>query len=152
MMGMFKNADLLQGSLVNKEVEMSKLKSKAYGYDINKKLEYQQQRLKPYGNAIHIDDDNLWESDGRVVGGSIKLDQLSKEKQLWIGNPSQNIDKLVNDMDKNYKANEEINVNSNYGQGGNYYNNNINSNLRKYSPLILDQSKNNNHYSYKNKY
>jgi hypothetical protein len=135
MMNMSKNADLLQGSLVNKEVEVNKLKSKAYGYDINKKLEYQQQRVKPYGSNNYGDDDyGLWENENRNNKNNLKLDQLAKEKQLWIGNPSQNIEKLVNDMDKNYQAHEEQ---------INYRDNNINSNLRKYSPLILDQPSNN---------
>ena len=74
MMNMYKNANLLQDTIVNKEVEMNKLKSKAYGYDINKKLEYQQQRVKPYGNNNHPDDDNgLWENDNRVTN-NMRLD------------------------------------------------------------------------------
>lgn len=149
---MHKNTDILQGSLINKEAEMNKLKSKAYGYDINKKLEYQQQRVKPYGNnANYMDDDNgLWDNEGRQ-GNNMRLDQLAKEKQLWIGNPSQNIDKLVNDMDKNYKSNYDE-INSNNPPNNYYSNNNINSNLRKYSPLILDQQNRPNYNVNKIKY
>jgi hypothetical protein len=150
MMNMSKNADILQGSLVNKEVEVNKLKSKAYGYDINKKLEYQQQRVKPYGNNNYGEDDyGLWENENRNNNNNLKLDQLAKEKQLWIGNPSQNIEKLVNEMDKNYKAHEEFSQNPT--NQSNYRDNNINSNLRKYSPLILDQPVNSKqNFAYRN--
>ena len=160
-MGLYKNSDLLQGSLTQKEVEMTKLKAKAYGYDINKKLEYQQQRVKPYGNTGHYNegDDGLWENENKI-NSNLKLDQLAKDKQLWIGNPTQNIDKLMNDMDKNHVGNNS-NYDENVNHPGGYYNNissnsNLNSNLRKYSPLILDQQQqqinNKQNYSYKNKY
>jgi len=162
MMGLYKNSDLLQGSLNTKEVEMNKLKAKAYGYDINKKLEYQQQRVKPYGASHYVDDDNnnLWENDNNL-NGNMKLDQLAKERQMWIGNPSLNIDKLINNMDKSHK-NHPSNEDASNHHSGHYYNNNnnynnpssnpssnLNSNLRKYSPLILDpkqQSYNKNKY------
>ena len=140
MIGLHKNTDILQGNLVQKEVEINKLKSKTYGYDINKKLDYQQQRVKQYiNNGNYNDDDNgVWDNEGSKHGDNMRLDQLAKEKQLWIGTPSQNINKLVNDIDKNYKVNYD---DAAYNNPSKYYNNNnnINSNLRKYSPLILDQ-------------
>lgn len=151
MMNMSKNADVLQDSLMNREVEVNKLKSKAYGYDINKKLEYQQQRVKPNGKNNYGDNDyGLWENESAINNNNnMKLDQLAKEKQLWIGNPSQNIEKLVNEMDKNYKPHDEYGHNPT--NQSNYRDNNINSNLRKYSPLILDQPVNNKpNYGYKN--
>jgi chromosome segregation ATPase len=122
------------------------LESKAYGYDIAKKFEMHQNKLntqKRYPNIIDpnkyraIEDDhlanNFWEREKLTSNKSpSKLDDLAKQKGLWIGNSSSNIEKLMNDV--NISKRNEVNLNMAK------YSDSINTNMRKFSPMILNNS------------
>jgi chromosome segregation ATPase len=122
------------------------LESKAYGYDIAKKFETHQNKLntqKRYPNIIDpnkyraIEDDhlanNFWEREKLTSNKSpSKLDDLAKQKGLWIGNSSSNIEKLMNDV--NISKRNEVNLNMAK------YSDSINTNMRKFSPMILNNS------------
>jgi hypothetical protein len=120
------------------------LESKAFGYDIAKKFEIHQNKLntqKKYPNLVDpnkyraIEDDqlanNFWEREKLTLNKSpSKLDDMAKQKGLWIGNSSSNIDKLMNDV--NISKKNEINLNMAK------YSESINTNMRKFSPMILN--------------
>jgi hypothetical protein len=120
------------------------LESKAFGYDIAKKFEIHQNKLntqKKYPNLVDpnkyraIEDDqlanNFWEREKLTLNKSpSKLDDMAKQKGLWIGNSSSNIEKLMNDV--NISKKNEINLNMAK------YSESINTNMRKFSPMILN--------------
>ncbi len=108
-------------------------KSKAYGYDISKKFELYQNKVDHDYNIKHSSSNrnenqnlaySMWEKP--TYKNPYKLEELSKQKDLWIGNSS-NIDKLVNDIDAN-----PIGINRSQVQG-------LSSNMRKYSPYIFNK-------------
>jgi hypothetical protein len=116
-------------------------KSKAYGYDISKKFEIHQNKLnneKKANNQIDpnrnkaIEDNvlayNLWEKQNIASQRNpSKLEDLTRQNQLWIGNSSNNIEKLVYDINSNNLSNME-----------NWNKNILHSNMRKYSPYVLN--------------
>lgn len=120
------------------------LESKAFGYDIAKKFEIHQNKLntqKKYPNLVDpnkyraIEDNqlanNFWEREKLTLNNSpSKLDDMAKQKGLWIGNSSSNIEKLMNDV--NISKKNEINLNMAK------YSESINTNMRKFSPMILN--------------
>lgn len=120
------------------------LESKAYGYDIAKKFEIHQKKLntqKKYPNLVDpnkyraIEDDhlanNFWEREKLSLNKSpSKLDDMAKQKGLWIGNSSSNIEKLMNDVN----ISKKIEINLNMAK----YSESINTNMRKISPMILN--------------
>lgn len=120
------------------------LESKAFGYDIAKKFEIHQNKLntqKKYPNLVDpnkyraIEDNqlanNFWEREKLNLNNSpSKLDDMAKQKGLWIGNSSSNIEKLMNDV--NISKKNEINLNMAK------YSESINTNMRKFSPMILN--------------
>jgi hypothetical protein len=135
-----KNSKLNEANTVfNDNIDV--LKSKAYGYDIAKKYEQHRKNinLNESSKFKQLDSDkmayNYWERENyNDVKNPTRLEELAKEKQLWISNPSGNINKLISDIDS--KKVEQGYVNNPYGR------NLINSNMRKYSPMILSTSQN----------
>jgi hypothetical protein len=97
------------------------LKSKAFGYDIAKKYE----TYKKGGNAKRQDDNpleyNVWERENPIYNKqSSRLDELAKEKKLWISNHDSSINKLINNIEQS---------------------SGIGTNMRKYSPIIINNMK-----------
>ena len=100
-----------------------------------------------------------WNKDNENIKEqrSSALDDLAKQKGLWINNPTKNVIKLVNDIDNTIKINkgkDNYNYhNYSYNNNGdndldrkemngiNGVNNGINSNLRQYSNLIIKNGK-----------
>lgn len=143
-----KNNELLEANAVQDD-KIKVLKSKAYGFDIAKKFEIHQNKINNDNkhNKIdpnrgkYIEDKNLaynfWERENIAeMRNPSKLDELSKQKQLWIGNPIGTIEKLMNDIESKNRKNEHTSNNP-YGNNRTNNNNSLNSNMRKYSPLIL---------------
>jgi hypothetical protein len=139
--------DLLEQN-AEQEDKIRVLRSKAYGYDIAKKFEIHQNKLKNENEKkAHklIEDEklayNFWERENMMqMKNPTKLDDLSKNKQLWINNPTSNIEKLMYDIDTNkVKSNSNI-IQSPYGNIKSKENN-LGSNMRKYSPMILNNNK-----------
>jgi hypothetical protein len=97
------------------------LKSKAYGYDIAKKYE----TYKKDGNSKRQDDNpleyNIWERENPIYNKQTsKLEDLAKEKKLWISNHENSINKLINNIE---------------------HSSGIGTNMRKYSPMIIGSFK-----------
>lgn len=136
--------DKLNEDNVLLQEKFKNLESKAFGYDIAKKFEIHQNKLntqKKYPNLVDpnkyraIEDDqlanNFWEREKLTLNKSpSKLDDMAKQKGLWIGNSSSNIEKLMNDV--NISKKNEINLNMAK------YSESINTNMRKFSPMILN--------------
>jgi hypothetical protein len=125
------------------EQEIKLLKAKAYGYDIAKKYDIYKHKINNENKNIidpnkHrlVEDENLaynfWERENLAqMKNPSKLDDLAKERQLWIANSSKNIDKLVN---KTESRDKDHMYNNPYGNR----NNGISTNMRKVSPMILN--------------
>jgi hypothetical protein len=141
-----KESELLETNAVLED-NVKVLKSKAYGYDISKKFEIYQNKIhneKKVHNQVDpnrnkpIEDDNLaynlWEREsGRNLRMPSKLEDLSKQKQLWIGNSTSNIEKFIYDLDASQKQNYSNTYNMN-----NMNNNQLSTNMRKFSPMIMN--------------
>jgi hypothetical protein len=135
-----KENDLLeQASILDDKLKI--LRSKAYGYDIAKKFEVHQNKINSEKSNIidpnrnkTIEDEvlafNFWERENLHPIKNSKLEDLTKQKGMWIGNPGANIEKFIYDTDSNAIKNNHI-VNNPYG-------NKIQSNMRKFSPMILN--------------
>lgn len=113
---------LLQISTYEDQIRI--LKSKVFGYDIAKKYEYYKDHEKANGPSAHIQDDNLafsmWEKEnyGERKAPS-RLNKLESEKQMWIANTQNNINKLENDVKlaNSYKAGNNFGVNNDEDNG-----------------------------------
>ena len=164
---------LLQISTLEDQIRI--LKSKVFGYDIAKKYEYYKEHESANGPSAHIQDDNLafsmWEKENYGERRApTKLNKLENEKQMWIANAQNNINKLENDVKlaNSYRAgnnfgnsNEEKDIwtvtpeqarnrngnngFNNYGSGYKRYegNNQGNSlgNMRRVAPMIMNNKK-----------
>ena len=128
------------------EEKLKKLKSEAYGFDIAKKFEMHQNKKNNEKKYLgHIDPNrnkaiednhlayNLWEREN-ITNPKYpsKLEDLTKQKGLWIGNSASSIDKLMYDIDYSEKKPE-----NNLMGNNNRYQNSLNTNMRKISPMIL---------------
>lgn len=135
------------------EDKVKSLKSKAYGYDIAKKFEIHQNKInndKKLNNQIDpnrhkaVEDDNLaynlWERENNNhLRNPSKLEDLTKQKQLWIGNSASNIEKLMFDINAKSMKNNNSNIITSINSGDTKnIDSNLNSNMRKYSPMILN--------------
>lgn len=118
------------------------LKSKAFGYDIAKKFEIYKNKE---GNVLQSSNRNMnedpklgyeiWERENVYDKVSGKLNDLTKEKQLWIGNLENNLDKI------GVKSENKRNNLNNYEKKLNYNNHNSSSManmMKKISPLLLN--------------
>ena len=101
------------------------LKSKVFGYDIAKKYEYYKEHEASNNNQnAHLKDDNLafsmWEKEnyGERVAPS-RLNKLENEKQMWISNAQNNINKLENDVKlaNSYKGERNFAMNNDEDNG-----------------------------------
>ena len=169
------NEHLLKISAYEDQIRI--LKSKVFGYDISKKYEFfkEQQNSNSNQNA-HIQDENLafsmWEKENygeRKAPSS--LNKLENEKQMWISNAQNNINKLENDVNlansyksgRNFAMNNDEdnglwtktpeearlrNKNNGFNNYGNKYNRNYQGesnigNMRRIAPMIMNNNKNN---------
>jgi hypothetical protein len=168
------NEHLLKISAYEDQIRV--LKSKVFGYDISKKYEFfkEQQNSNSNQNA-HIQDENLafsmWEKENygeRKAPSS--LNKLENEKQMWISNAQNNINKLENDVNlaNAYKAGRNFSMNNDEDNGlwtktpeearirnknngfnnyGNKYNRNYQGennigNMRRIAPMIMNNKNN----------
>ena len=169
------NEHLLKISAYEDQIRI--LKSKVFGYDISKKYEFfkEQQNSNSNQNA-HIQDENLafsmWEKENygeRKAPSS--LNKLENEKQMWISNAQNNINKLENDVNlansyksgRNFAMNNDEdnglwtktpeearlkNKNNGFNNYGNKYNRNNNQgesnlgNMRRIAPMIMNNKNN----------
>ena len=70
---------------------------------------------------------SLWEKQySQNIKHPTKLDEISKTNGLWIGNSASNIEKFLHE------------VNSSKNRKENSGNELINTNMRKYSPMIIN--------------
>ena len=146
------------------EEHIQKLKSKAYGYDIASKFEAYKTKQKtvPEDNKIIENDHmsyNFWEKENiNHLKQSTRLDDMVKEKEMWIGNSNLNLEKLKRNVNNystnNYNDYKSSNPYGNVNSGGGYEHLNtqnnrctsnqeppIGTNMRKYSPLIINSKK-----------
>ena len=117
------NEHLLKISAYEDQIRI--LKSKVFGYDIAKKYEYyKEHEASNKNNNAHIQDENLafsmWEKEnyGERVNPS-RLNKLENEKQMWISNAQNNINKLENDVNlaNSYKGERNFAMNSDEDNG-----------------------------------
>ena len=113
---------LLQISTLQDQIRI--LKSKTFGYDIAKKYEYYKDHETANGPSAHIQDENLaysmWEKENFAERKApTKLNKLENEKQMWIRNPQNNINKLENDVNlaNSYKAGNNFGINNDEDNG-----------------------------------
>ena len=113
---------LLQISTLQDQIRI--LKSKAFGYDIAKKYEYYKEHESANGPSAHIQDENLaysmWEKENYGERRApTKLNKLENEKQMWIANPQNNINKLENDVKiaNSYRAGNNFGINNDEDNG-----------------------------------
>ena len=165
---------LLQISTLEDQIRI--LKSKVFGYDIAKKYEYYKEHESANGPSAHIQDENLaysmWEKENYAERKApTKLNKLENEKQMWISNPQNNINKLENDVKlaNSYRAGNNFGNNdedkdiwtvtpeqarnrngnngfNNYGAGykrydGNNQGVNAMGNMRRVAPMIMNNKK-----------
>ena len=142
--------------------QLSNLQSKAYGFDAAKKFDLYKSNQQKNINAHEQHDPlrhkldtqfehqqgyNFWEKENKI-GHSTKLDDLAKEKGLWVNNQDGNVHKLLNDIDRTGKANNN-NVGGTYGSNyagtgaGLGLNNKNSGSMSKYSPMILNNNNQN---------
>ena len=117
------NEHLLKISAYEDQIRI--LKSKVFGYDIAKKYEYYKQHESTNNNQnAHLQDDNLafsmWEKEnyGEKINPS-RLNKLENEKQMWISNAQNNINKLENDVKlaNSYKGGRNFAMNNDEDNG-----------------------------------
>ena len=168
------NEHLLKISAYEDQIRI--LKSKVFGYDIAKKYEfYKEHESSNNQNNAHIQDENLafsmWEKENygeRKI--PTRLNKLENEKQMWISNAQNNINKLENDVKlaNSFKGERNFNMNNdednglwtktpeearnrngnnkfnNYGNGYKKNNQGDNSigNMRKFAPMIMNNKNN----------
>jgi chromosome segregation ATPase len=97
------------------------LKSKAFGYDIAKKYETYKNDSSAKRQDHNPLEYNIWERENPVyIKQMSRLDDLAKEKKLWISNHENSINKLINDIQ---------------------HSSGIGTNMRKYSPMIINSIK-----------
>ena len=113
---------LLQISTLQDQIRI--LKSKAFGYDIAKKYEYYKEHESANGPSAHIQDENLaysmWEKENYGERRApTKLNKLENEKQMWIANSMNNINKLEKDVKlaNSYRAGNNFGINNDEDNG-----------------------------------
>jgi hypothetical protein len=115
--------------------DLNRMKSKAYGYDIAKKFEIHKNKTANAKNKNYEDDTrayDLWEKNYPTnTKPYTKLEELTKQNQMWIGDSSANIAKLLNEIDKS-KVEKRENIEKREKSS-------LNTNMRKYSPLIMNK-------------
>jgi len=127
------------------EEKLKSLQSRAYGYDIAKKFEMYQNKLNNERESIvvkankfnSLDSEqmayNFWEKESNGNSKHLtKLEDLTKQKDLWIGNPFSNVDKFM----KEDKTFSQPSMESNGRR-----NPPLQTNMRKISGMILDNKK-----------
>ena len=117
------NEHLLKISAYEDQIRI--LKSKVFGYDIAKKYEsYKERESSNNINKAHIQDENLafsmWEKENygeRKI--PTRLNKLENEKQMWISNAQNNINKLENDvrLANSLKGERNFNMNNDEDNG-----------------------------------
>ena len=113
---------LLQISTLQDQIRV--LKAKVFGYDISKKYEYYKEHESANGPSAHIQDENLafsmWEKENYAERKApTKLNKLENEKQMWIANTQNNINKLENDVKiaNSYRAGNNFGINNDEDNG-----------------------------------
>ena len=113
---------LLQISTLQDQIRI--LKAKVFGYDIAKKYEYYKEHESANGPSAHIQDENLafsmWEKENYGERRApTKLSKLENDKQMWIANPQNNINKLENDVKlaNSYRAGKNLGINNDEDNG-----------------------------------
>ena len=113
---------LLQISTLEDQIRI--LKTKVFGYDIAKKYEYYKEQESANGPSSHIQDENLaysmWEKENYGERKApTKLNKLENEKQMWISNPQNNINKLEKDVKlaNFYRAGNNFGMNNDEDNG-----------------------------------
>ena len=169
------NEHLLKISAYEDQIRI--LKSKVFGYDISKKYEYFKEHESSSNNQnAHIQDENLafsmWEKENYGERKSpSSLNKLENEKQMWISNAQNNINKLENDVklansyrgERNFAMNNDEdnglwtktpeeamlkNKKNGFNNYGNKYNRNTNQgdsnlgNMRRIAPMIMNNKNN----------
>ena len=167
------NEHLLKISAYEDQIRI--LKSKVFGYDIAKKYEFYKEHEASNNNQnAHIQDENLafsmWEKENygeRKFPSS--LNKLENEKQMWISNAQNNINKLENDVklansykgERNFAMNNDEdnglwtktpeearnrNKNNGFNNYGHRYNRNNQENnmgnMRRIAPMIMNNKNN----------
>jgi hypothetical protein len=133
------NNDLMRVNMLQEE-HISKLKDKAYGVDIGSKYDVNKYRQMNKDSTIHENVNNnnlLWDKENIGYEKTQKFDEFAKENQLWLGNAKNNLEKVKYDNIENNnnaygKQNNKNNINTNNNNNG------PTGNMRKYSPLIMN--------------
>jgi hypothetical protein len=153
-----KQSKIKEEKLLEKNSELennyNSLQSRAYGYDIAKKFELHQKKINQEKNNKVLNENdrlalNFWEKENLKNNKvQTKLEDLTKQNALWIGNPSSNIDKLMREVSNPYNNNGSISnlkppsvsdmflSKESYNKPTNKQN--IYTNMRKISPMILN--------------
>ena len=149
------------------------LKSKVFGFDIAKKYEFYKDHTNNRNNPIsNIRDENLayamWEKENYNNKNVNKLEKIEDEKNLWIRDSKNNIDKLIKDVNSANKVDlnnidnrnsfnnnnnglmnswSKKNYNNNYNNFNSDKNNSLGTHMRNYTPMILQNNNSYNNYN-----
>jgi hypothetical protein len=149
-----KNESENMSKIATLEDQIRILKSKVFGYDIGKKYEYYKEHQDSNHPLANIQDDKLafsmWEKENYNSRIPNKLNQMENEKEMWIKNSQNNIDKLVKDVNNanSYNLRNDdpwiTKPNNNKNAFDNSFKNNQSSlsGMRRYAPTILKNNKN----------
>ena len=129
-----KNESENMSKIATLEDQIRILKSKVFGYDIGKKYEYYKEHQDSNHPFANIQDDKLafsmWEKENYNSRIPNKLNQMENDKEMWIKNSQNNIDKLVKDVNNANSYNSFKNNQSSLGG------------MRRYASTILNNNKN----------
>lgn len=136
------NEELIQINLMQ-EQHISNLKGKAFGGDISNKYEANRKRqslVNEYSIPEGVNmNNNLWDKDNVGYQRQYKIDDFAKEKQLWISNTSNTLNKLKADNTLNVAPNN-VNVVGNQSRlnlGNKKDSDAVSTNMGRYSKLII---------------
>lgn len=103
------NNELIQINALQEE-HINNLKGKAFGADLNPSIEQNKKR-----NSLLVNDqrilegqnmnNNLWDKSNIGYNKEFKIDDYAKEKQLWIGNASHNLESVRKSQQDEPKSN-----------------------------------------------
>ena len=124
--------------------------------DIAKKYEYYKEKQGKTGGAAQIEDENLayamWEKENYdSKKAPARLEKMETSKQMWIRDSQNNIDKLVYDVDVANSYNNVNGINTSNQNVNSVWkssnrqntNNSIGTNMRKITPMILNNNNTN---------
>ena len=149
-----KNESENMSKIATLEDQIRILKSKVFGYDIGKKYEYYKEHQDSNPPFANIQDDKLafsmWEKENYNSRIPNKLNQMENDKEMWIKNSQNNIDKLVKDVNNanSYNLRNDdpwiTKPNNNKNAFDNSFKNNQSSlgGMRRYASTILNNNKN----------